>query len=79
MTTLAFVVRILAVLVSGFVVFRALRFSDEVDEGRVRSDGIRRTDVATRRTFREPDPDAGILGHSPEEWERSTRKFEENR
>ena len=33
-------------------------------------------DDATRH---EPDPDAGILGHSPEEWERSTRKFEEER
>ena len=31
-------------------------------------------DDATRH---EPDPDAGILGHSPEEWERSTRRGEE--
>jgi len=72
MTTLAFV----AIVAAGYWAYRILDFSDEVDEGRVRSDGIRRTDRATRRTFREPDPDAGILGWSPEEWERSTRKGE---
>jgi len=33
-------------------------------------------DDATRH---EPDPDAGILGHSPEAWERGTRKFEDGR
>jgi len=27
-------------------------------------------------TSHEPDPDAGILGHSPEAWERSTRRGE---
>ena len=78
MTLLTFLGMVLLMLVLGFLIFRFLEVSDEVD-GHVRSDGFRRTDRATRRTFREPDPDAGILGWSPEEWERSTRKFEEER
>ena len=51
MTTLAFVVLILGVLAGGFGIFRTLRWPDEVDEGRVLSDGIRRTD-ATRARLR---------------------------
>lgn len=51
MTALAFVVLIVAALVSGFVVFRAIRFSDEVDDARVRSDGFHRTDHASRETL----------------------------
>ena len=54
MTTLAFVVAALVIVSAGFWAFKVLDFPEEVDEGRVLSDGIRRTDAATRRTFREP-------------------------
>ena len=48
MTTLAFVV----IVAAGYWAYRILDFSDEVDEGRVRSDGIWRTDAATRARLR---------------------------
>jgi len=44
MTTLAFVV----IVAAGYWAYRILDFPDEVDEGRVLSDGIRRTETRAR-------------------------------
>ena len=73
MTALVIVAKVLVVIftatVAGLGIYAVMRATDE-PMGRVTS---------WPRRFRASDPDAGILGHSPEEWERSTRRFEEGR
>ena len=52
MTALVFLIAILIILASGFALYVGLRFPDRVDEGRVRSDGFRRTGHVSRETLR---------------------------
>jgi len=52
MTVLVILAKALVVLAAGFVVWKVLDLPERVDEGRVTSDGIRRTDAATRARLR---------------------------